>query len=270
MPVAALRFGNKGVLVVSSGVTPGFSLLCAPGSRPGAAEVERLLQAPAPRDAQLARDAQLVRISHRPAEAEGWLELLASGLTFDLAGLAPAAPAPRPAVAHRFNVPEALANQALEAVSLVPGDHVSAAGGQVAVVRMMAGIAARLAKLPGVRAVCWHPLASWMEAGYFARIVSAWLAGGVFPALGLTTFQSAGKGQLLTLGMACFTGQELRVEVGPGERRSETTKLAVRAVDLLVRHGPVHERMTLVGPVGEPLMVEPEPGGKVLRLWRDA
>ena len=255
--------GNRGFLVVSSGVTPGFSLLCAPGKRPGAAEVERLLQAPA------RRETTPFRISHRPAEAEGWLELLASGLTFDLAGLSPAAPAPRPAVAHRFNLPEAMTQQGLEAVSLMPGDHVAAAAGQIVVVRLMAGIAARLATLPGVEAVCWHPIASWMDAGYFTRIVSAWLAGGVFPALGLTTFQPAGEGELVTLGMACFTGQELRVAAPAGERRSETTKLAVRAVDLLVRHGPVRERMTLVGPVGEPLVVAPEPGGKVLRLWRE-
>lgn len=253
----------KGVRVVSSGVAPGFSLLCAPGSRPGAAEIERLLQAPP------ARDTQLVRISHRPDDAEGWVELLASGLTFDLAGLAPAAPALRPAVSHRFNLAEAVAAEPLEAVSLLPGEHVAAAGAQVTVVRILAGIAARLALLPGVRAVCWHPIASWMEPGYFNRIVSAWLAGGVFPALGLTTFQPAGEGRLTTLGMACFTGQELLVDIAPGEPRSETTKLAVRVVDQLVRHGPVQDRMTLVSPAGEPLVVAPEPGGKVLRLWRD-
>lgn len=250
-------------MVVSSGMTAGFSLLCAAGSRPGAAEVERLLQAPPPADGQAAR------ISHRPADGEGWVELLASGLTFDLAGLSPGAPAPLPRAQHRFGVSDATVGHPLEAVSLLPGEHIVAGAAQVTVVRVMAGVAARLAALPGVRAMCWHPVASWMEAGYFARVVSAWIAGGVFPALGLSAFETTADGGVESVGLAFFTGQEVRVEPLPGEPRADTVKLAVRVVDMLVRHGALAERTMLVGPAGEPLAVEPEAGGKVLRLWRE-
>lgn len=249
--------------MVSSGVSAGFSLLFAPGARPDAAAVERLLQTPPPADLPAAR------ISHRPADGEGWLELLSSGLTFDLAGLAPANAAPRPLARHRFGVGDDLATGALEAVSLLPGEHIVAGGAQATVVRIMAGLAARLAGLEGLRAVAWHPLASWMEGGYFARIVGGWIGGGAFPALGLTAFESTADGGIESTGLGFFTGQELRVEARAGEARTETVKLAVRAVDMLVRHGPLAERATLVGPAGEPLVVEPDSGGKVLRLWRE-
>lgn len=254
--------------MVSSGVTAGFSLLFASGARPDAAAVERLLQAAPPTDLPAAR------ISHRPADAEGWLELLASGLTFDLAGLTPASAAPRPRALHRFGVGEDLAVQPLEAVSLLPGEHIVSGAAQATVVRIMAGLAARLAGLEGLRIVVWHPLGSWMESGYFARVVAGWIGGGAFPALGLTAFETTADGGIESVGLCFFTGQELRVEALAGEGqgakgRAETVKLAVRAVDMLVRHGPLTERATLVGPAGEPLMVEPDADGKVLRLWRE-
>ena len=249
--------------MVSSGVTAGFSLLFASGARPDAAAVERLLQAPPSADLPAAR------ISHRPADEDGWLELLSSGLTFDLAGLSPAPAAPRPRALHRFGVGDDLAAQPLEAVSLLPGEHIAAGGAQATVVRIMAGLAARLAGLDGLQAVAWHPAGSWMEGGYFVRIVAAWIGGGAFPALGLTAFESTAGGGVESVGLAFFTGQELRVEPLAGEARVETVKLAVRAVDMLVRHGCVAERATLVGPAGEPLVVEPDAGGKVLRLWRE-
>ncbi|HMP57067.1 MAG TPA: hypothetical protein PKD92_10905 [Novosphingobium sp.] len=249
--------------MVAAGVTAGFSLLFAAGTRPGVAEVERLLQTAPPANLGSAR------ISHRPADDEGWLELLASGLTFDLAGLAPAPPAPLPRAVHRFGIGDDTAGKVHEAVSLLPGEHIMAGSAQVTVVRVMAGLAARLVGLGGVRAVAWHPAASWMEAGYFTRVVAAWLAGGVFPALGLTAFESTADGGIESVGLAFFTGQELRVEALAGEARADTVKLAVRAVDMLVRHGPLADRFTLIGPSGEPLVVEPDAGGKVLRLWRE-
>lgn len=258
---AAIR--AKGGELQSTGVTAGFSLLFAAGARPCVAEVERLLQTPPSADLPSAR------ISHRPDDMEGWLELLASGLTFDLAGLAPAPAAPLPRAAHRFGIGDDAAAKGFEAVSLLPGEHIVAGSAQLAVVRVMAGLAARLAGLKGVRAVAWHPAASWMEGGYFTRVVSAWLGGGVFPALGLSAFESTADGGIESVGLRFFTGQELRVEALAGEARADTVKLAVRTVDMLVRHGPLAERATLVGPAGEPLTVEPDAGGKVLRLWRE-
>lgn len=249
--------------MVSSGVSAGFSLLFASGARPDAAAVERLLQT------SPSADLPAARISHRPPDQEGWLELLSSGLTFDLAGLAPGPAAPRPRALHRFGVGDDLAARPLEAVSLQPGEHIVAGGAQATVVRIMAGLAARLAGLEGLQAVAWHPAGSWMEGGYFARIVAAWIGGGAFPALGLTAFEATADGGVESVGLGFFTGQELRVEALAGETQVETVKLAVRAVDMLVRHGPLAGRVTLLGPSGEPLVVEPDAGGKVLRLWRE-
>lgn len=56
-------------------------------------------------------------ISHQPDPDEGWLELLASGLTFDCRGLAPAPPQPVPPPGALLGLAEAPVG---EAVSLSP------------------------------------------------------------------------------------------------------------------------------------------------------
>lgn len=238
------------------------SLLYAAGHRPCAGDVERLLQEPARPGTQGAR------ISHRPPNGEGWLELLASGLTFDMVGLDPAAPARVPLHDHFFGLPEAIATDDLQPVSLLPGEHISSGAAMIPVVRIMAGLAVRLAAVPGVKAVCWTPSASWMDPGYFGRIVSGWLNGGAFPALGLTALERTADGGVESVGLDFFIGQELRVEARPGEDPPATIKLAVRMIDHMVRHGAISAQEALKGPDGEAMLAEPTPDRRMVRLWR--
>lgn len=237
-------------------------MLFAPGSRPAAADVERLLEATLPGRPQIAR------ISHRPLANDGWLELLASGLTFDLRGLSPAEGASVPLFRHGFGLAPGQQSLECEAVALEPSVHVASGAAMVPVVRVLAGIAEVLCGLDTVCAVCWNPAASWMESGYFVRLVRSWLAGGAFPGLGLTGIERTGDGGIETDGLAFFTGQELRVEPLAGEAPADTVKLAVRTIDLLVRHGHVDSSYNLTGPAGEGLQIVPDPGGRLLRLWR--
>src|SRR5690606_23993148 len=110
-------------------------------------DIERLLKwgtvsAPAP------------RIVHRPEEGEGWLELLASGLSFDLVGLAPAAGTALPDCRNRFGVAEEALLSTTEAISLLPGPHLAGASAMMPVVRTITGLGAILTRHLPAKAVC--------------------------------------------------------------------------------------------------------------------
>lgn len=206
-----------------------------------------------------------ISVTHCSPPGEGWVELLSSGMTFDLSGLGPALAAPPPQVRYRLGIGEG-AEAGLEAVALVPGPHMAGGGSLLPVVRAMSGVAAVLAAALGARAVCWLPAASAIEPAFFARTTRAWLEGGPFPALGLTAFRTNPDGSVESCGLAHFTGQELWVEPCLGLAQADMVKLAIRAVDRLVEAGPVRASLALAGPAGEALVLEPVADGSTLVL----
>jgi len=237
------------------------SLLFPSGKRPRASEVDRALSAEATRPPAGA-------ITHRPDSEEGWLELLASGLTFDLAGLRPGPAADNPGSKHFFGFGESPDSAGLEAVSLAPGQHVAGGGAMIPLVRVMAGLAASLSLGLRARAVVWHPARTCMEPAFFARIVRDWLAGGPFPALGLTAVEPNAVGGVRSVGLAFFTGQEMMLEGKLGESRVDAVKLAVKLIDFLVRQGRIGQRMDVSGPDGEALIAEPSADARRVMVWR--
>jgi hypothetical protein len=239
----------------------GLSLLFAAGQRPSADEVERLLAAP---------DNSLLgaRVSHRARDDDGWLELLASGLTFDLTGLAPAASSEILQPRHCFGVAADLNDGALEAVTLLPSTHIASGKAMMPVVKTMAGLVANLALHLTAKAVCWHPAATWMDPNYFARVVLNWQSGGAFPALGLTAIEQADDGSVMSSGLSYFIGQEIQLEAAPGETAADTVKLAMRVIDYMIIHGPLKAPRRLEGASGQTLMAEPSQYGQVVWVWR--
>jgi len=195
--------------------------------------------------------------------------LLALGLTFDLAGLAPGQPGMFPEIRHRYGLTQDFGG-ALEAITLHPGQHLGEEANLLPVVRVMTGLAARLLELPQARAVVWHPAGAAIEPAQFSKAIEAWLSGGAFPALGLTGLVRDADGALRSDGLAFFTGQELRVEPTCGETSSEIGKIAIRLVHRLVDSEPVLSRQELTGPDGERLIAEPREGGRVVRVWRSS
>lgn len=241
----------------------GISLLFAVDARPTASDVERLL-------AEALPSGQGARISHRPPDDHGWLELLASGLTYDLRGLAPGSAAPLPAAQHVYGLPADIEKFEFEAVSLAPGAHIAAGGALLPVVRTLLGLAAGLALELPITAVCWNPAKVWMDPKYFGRIVINWLSGGPFPALGLTGLRSRADGGVESSGLAYFTGQEIHVPARVGEPGSEATKLAGRVIDHLVRCGPLDQPERFAGPDGEALVLQPSPDRRYVVVARPA
>ena len=239
------KAGGTGAAVVS--------LLFAQGQRPDAAALHAL--------AARGEGALHFAVSHQPDPAEGWLELLATGLTFDCRGLAPAEPQPAPPSGTLLGL---TVQPAGEAVSLAPGPHLLEGGGLLPVVRVLAGLAVELSRLPGVVAVCWHPARSWMEPGYFRQTVGAWLDGGAFPALGLTTLLREGGSGMTTVGLALLTGQELLLESMDVFSPGASARIAMRLVHELVLHGPLVAPGDFIGPAGETLRAVPD--GRFVRV----
>lgn len=241
----------------------GVSLLFAGGKRPSVDEVARLLASP-----DMAGAAAFV--SFRPPEDEqGWMELLVNGLTFELTGLRPGKAMPLPQRRHSFGLPEASEISDCEAITLVPGRHVAGGFAMIPVVQAMTGLAAHIALPLGAQAVCWHPAKSWMEPQYFSRVTMNWLAGGAFPALGLTALQANANGAVVSEGLSYFAGQEVIVEGRKGEEAADVARLAVRFVDFIATNGPFKGDLEFEGPGGELLRAEVSGYGKLVTVRRN-
>lgn len=205
-------------------------------------------------------------VSARPGDArEGWCELVAHGLTFDLRGLVPGASQPLPAIGQLIGLDAERTTQPLAAFKLLPGEHIQSAAHQLPVVRVMSAIASALGTLPGAVAIVWHGAGTWIEPRYFSGVVAQWANGGPFPAPGLVGLRRDAGGQIETQGLSFFTGQEMRIESGEGEN---LTPLAIRAIDMLADHGTLTGRHELAGLAGDRWWAETSPEGRLVVIRR--
>ncbi len=229
------------------------SLIFAKGQRPDCAAVSALAEGAEARFA----------ISHAPPPDQGWLELLAMGMTADCRGLAPAMAAPMPDQGTMLGLGDFPVG---EAISLHPGPHLAEAAALLPVVRAMTQLALELAALPGLLALCWNPAGSWMAPAYFRKIANDWLAGGPFPALGLTSLHRGEKGAMHSRGLAFFTGQELMIPAADGIAPADQARIAVRLINELVALDPLTQPVELTGPGGEVVVIAPILAEAVLRV----
>jgi len=197
------------------------------------------------------------------------VELLRDGMTYDLVGAAPGPAVRMPHSEHRFGLAADLVEQDCEALSLQPGPHLASGARSLPVVRTMMGVAAMIvAHLPGLRAVAWPAASTLMGPDFFVSSMTAWIAGGAFPALGLTAFTVDLDDGLRSEGLAFFTGQELRLEPGLASDRAAAVRLGIRLVNHLVSQGKVTETEAIMGPEGERLTLDPSPNGHLVSVRR--
>lgn len=200
---------------------------------------------------------------------ETWLELLAGGLTFDLAGLAPGKPVSNAPAVHRVGPAREASEARLEAVTLRPGPHLVGGGSMLPVTRGLASLAARLSELPGGAAVIWHPARCLSDAKPFRDGVQRWCKGGAFPGLGLVALAVEPDGALLSEGLTLFIGQELRIEPELAlDREAAATRLAVRLLHRLAENGRLQGPERVVGPDGTWLRLEPSANRRFVRVWK--
>jgi hypothetical protein len=240
--------------------TSGFELILAAGYRLAAIDFARQIENAGIESAGL-------HVVNRASAKEGWLELLASGLTFDLSGFAPG-PALRAMpcdqafglVAH---------DQAGDCLTLEPGPHIRSGSAMLPVIRVMARLAARLTELLPVSAVGWPPAATCMEPGYFRRVVDNWLNGGAFPALGLTAILRDENGTARSRGLELLVGQELHVDPAAGESFADTAKLTARMIGEILEIGGLDDSTEFTAPHGERLLAEVSGDRRTVHLRRN-
>lgn len=230
------------------------ALLYAAGRRPSVDDVRRAGEA-----------SGVFAITFDSDEEPGWAEVLVTGLTFEVRGLAPGKGEPVPPIAHRFGLESARPDEAMEAIVIRPGAHLAGAAAMLPVVRGCVALAAALAEQTDAAAIVWIPARSAMATDYFGSVIADWLGGGAFPALGLTALVPTATG-IESEGLRFFTGQELEVVADPGSDPARAGRIAVRMVHLLVGNGPLTAPTPLTGPEGEPLLAEPVGDGSKVRV----
>lgn len=199
-----------------------------------------------------------------------WIELLADGLTFDLGGLAPRSPASFPEPAHRFDLPALPRAGEFEALILRPGPHLATGDHAMPLMRGMLALACDMIRqFDDLAAVVWDPAKSAIGRRFFESATSAWLDGGPFPALGLTAFTETPDSALETVGLAFWTGQELRIEPPLSADRVAATRLGIRLVNHLVITGGLEEDDRIVAPDGTRLTLRPSRTRALVSVWRE-
>jgi len=202
-------------------------------------------------------------LSHIPGEEENWVELLASGLTFDCSGLAPDAPAAMPGKGALLGLHEIPPG---EAIALEPSPHLAEGRGLLPVVRALVGLGSQIGELPGFQAAFWQPAQCWMAAKYFRGIAAEWLAGGAFPGLGLVSLQRERDGAMISVGLDYLIDQEIYFAANRRLEPASAARIAVRLIHSLVASGPLKSASEFVGPEGEVLLVEPIHLGRRLKV----
>ena len=232
-------------------------LLFAVGERPSAREIQQFSQS----HGQFAVTLECTD----PSEPDQWAELLANGLTFDMSGLAPgrACRLP-PQLDQQFGFDGTFDLSACEGVTLAPGSG----GPMIPVLRCLAWLTAELAEIGQIKAIAWPPAGSVCEPAYFRDSVTRWLGGGAFPGFGLTSLITQPDGSLRSRGLALFTGQELLLDADLAQDRTQGAKVALRLLHWLVESGKIEETMSLTGPTGDTLVLEPHEDGGIVSVWR--
>ena len=189
---------------------------------------------------------------------DDWFELLVDGLTFDMVGLAPGPAITAPGVEFHIDCPRSLALDDFELLGLAPGPHLAGGMRSLVVAKALTGLGCSIAReLGNVEGFFWLPSRALTGPGFFCSTVSSWIEGGPFPALGLTAFRALGNGELESVGLEFFTGQEVRVSAELAADPASATRLAMRLVHQLATHGPLVSPELVTGPDGASLQLEP-------------
>ena len=246
-------------------------LLFVGGKRPDRAAIRAFSNSQ--QTVAISHDPHPESVSHEEALWPGqqdWIELLSAGLTFDLSGLAPGPASDFPVAEHRFDLPEIPTPATYEALTLHPGPHLDGSGGSAPVVRVMLALACDLVRhFPDCTAISWGPARSVIGRRLFESVISAWLDGGPFPALGLTAFAPTADGALESIGLDFWIGQELRIEPPLSTDRVAATRLGVRLVNHLVLMGGLADDDRITAPDGTRLVLRPSRNRALISVWRE-
>lgn len=202
-------------------------------------------------------------VSHVPDASEGWVELLASGLTFDLHGLKDGPPAAAPPIATALGLAQADLGE-MRWLTLAPGPHLAGAGGLLPVIRVAAMLLIELAEMSQAGGISWIPAHLVLKPALFRQAVLPWLEGGPFPAPAFVAMHRLDDGSVASRGLNLLMGQEFILKTGSSSDPSLLARTAVRLVDWLVAHGPVLQPTRAILAGTGAVSLEAESGSPIL------
>jgi hypothetical protein len=200
----------------------------------------------------------------------GWVELLTSGLTFDCTGLAPGPPGQMPERVQTFGLQLHQDFSGSEAVTIVPGPHLTGGGAMFPVVRCLAWLGALVSGMQGAQAVSWHSARNYTAPDQFRARVLRWIEGGPFPVFDLTALVPSPESGIASEGLALFIGQEIHLAPEIAPNRNEAAKIALRLIDWLIGNGRIDVPSQMVGPSGEPLLLTPSANQQIINVSRSS
>jgi len=157
-----------------------------------------------------------------------------------------------------------------EALQLAPGHHLAGGERTMPVARGLVTLARDLVvHFDDVEAVIWPPSSSAIGHQFFESVVTAWLEGGPFPALGLTAFRETIDGALQSEGLDFWIGQELRIEPPLVSDKVAATRLGVRLANQLILVGGIEGSERVVAPDNSSLVMRTSRNGRFVRVWRE-
>ncbi|AKM09755.1 hypothetical protein AB433_06805 [Croceicoccus naphthovorans] len=106
-------------------------------------------------------------------------------------------------------------------------------------------LALAMAADEGFFAAGWVPASAAMSADYFVKVITGWLGGGAFPALGLVGMTADAGGTLVSTGLSLFCGQELTIPASSDLSGLDRARVAIRFINYLVVNGPVEHEDTI-------------------------
>lgn len=205
-----------------------------------------------------------------PDRTLAWVELLQDGMTFELSGLSPGSVLDFPSLRTRFDFETIPDPSEYEVLRLAPGHHLTGGERTLPVAKGLLGLARDLIEhFDDLEGIGWPASSSAIGRQFFESIVTAWLEGGPFPALGLTSFHENADGALQTEGLSFWIDQELRIEPPLSLDKVSATRIGVRLVNQLVLVGGVDGSERVVAPDGTRLVLRTSRNGKFVRVWRE-
>ena len=250
----------------SSASPAGLSFFFPTGRRPtrddvtaAVATIDRMWISFDPADMPVGRsDGWSDRKDHRGA----WLELMMSGMTFDLLGLAPLPGVAVPPARHRIGFRQTALIEQNEVVALVPGPHIADAANTLPVLRAMLDMGCLLARALGsVSAIGWRPASTLIDVDTFCIMVANWTKGGPFPAHGIVAFSLGEGNRLASEGLRFFIGRELRFDAALSGDAVGATRLGSRIVNALVARDRTSIPTIFETETGETFSLSCAPGG---------
>lgn len=199
-----------------------------------------------------------------------WVELVRDGLAFDLSGLEPGSEVPFPVIENRFDLAAIPSAEDYDILYLAPGNHLAGGERTLPVAKGLLGLARDLVDhFDELVCVVWPPSASAIGHQFFESVITAWIEGGPFPALGLTSFRETADGALQSEGLEYWIDQELRIEPPLSADKVAATRLGVRLVNQLVLVGGIDSGERVVAPDGTRLLMRNSRNGRFVRVWRE-